>query len=98
MVKPPPVATVVHPESVYQVTVPVELEAAVKACPPPPAFTGLAKVSWSWTVITPAAPAHAPAVKVRDGVMKTRRVPGAGVMLNVAEVAPVNAPEAAVRV
>src|SRR4051812_47207226 len=98
MVKLPPPATAVHPESVYQVTVPVEPEAAVKACPAPPTFTGLPKVSWNWTVITPAAPAHAPAVKVRAAVMKARRLPTEGVMLNVAEVAPVNAPEAAVRV
>src|SRR4051812_6646610 len=97
MVKTPPPAGVLHAESVHQVTVPVELEAAVKACPPP-TFTGLPKVSWNWTVITPAAPEHAPAVKVRAGVMKARRFPGAGEMLNAAEVAPVNAPEAAVRV
>src|SRR3954470_7499687 len=33
MVKPPPPAARVHAVSVYQVTVPVELEAAVKPCP-----------------------------------------------------------------
>src|SRR4051812_15772251 len=98
MVKLPPVATVLHPWSTYQVTVPVELEAAVKDCPAPPTFTGLPKESWNWTVITPARPRHPPAVKVRGGVVKARRFPEAGVMLNAAELAPVNAPEAAVRV
>src|SRR5437868_6656133 len=60
MVKPPPDAPAVHPGSVNQLTVPVELESAVKDCPPTPAFTGLPKASWNWTVMTPAAPAHAP--------------------------------------
>src|SRR5262245_51283653 len=98
MVKPPPEATVVQVGSVYQVTVPVELEAAVKACPALVTITGLPKESWNWTVITPPAPEHTPAVKVRAGVVKARRFPEEGVMLNVLEVAPVNAPEAAVRV
>src|SRR5256885_17261919 len=95
MVKLPPDATVVHPESVNQVTVPVELEPAVRSCPLPPAFTGLPKVSWNWTVITPATPAHAPAVKVREGVMKARRFPEAGVVFEEGEVAPGSAAEGA---
>src|SRR5687768_2828829 len=70
MVKLPPVATVPQPESLYQVTVPVESEEAVSACPPPPAFTGLPNASWSSTVMTLDNPPQAPAVKVRDGVLK----------------------------
>src|ERR1043165_1707498 len=98
MVKLPPDACVVHAASVNQVSVPVELEAAVKGCPAPPTFTGLPKLSWNWTVITFAAAAHAPAVNVRACVMKARRFPIEGWTLNEVEVAPVNAPEAAASV
>src|SRR5437899_6670175 len=97
MVNAPPV-DVLHPTSEYQVTTPVESEAAVNACPPAEALTGLPRLSWSWTVITPAAAAHAPAVRVRGGVMKTSRPAGAGPMLNAALVAPVSGADAAVRV
>src|SRR4051812_23140776 len=98
MVKPPPEATAPQPESVYQVTVPVESEVAVKGTPPAPALTGLPKLSWSCTVITPGGPGQAPAVKVRAAVTNTSRRPVAGVMLKVAEVAPVSGAEAAVSV
>src|SRR5689334_16712074 len=91
MVKPPPTAKVVQAESVNQVTVPVESELAVKGTPPAGALIGLPKASWSCTVITPAAPGQAPAVKVRDGVMNTSCGLSKGTMakaLLVAEVRP----------
>src|SRR5262245_21827496 len=98
MVKPPPGATEAQAASMYQVTVPVESEVAVKGTPAGPALTGLPKLSWSCTVITLPSPGEAPAVKVRAGVMNTSFWPLAGVMLKVAEVAPVSGAEAAVSV
>src|SRR5437868_4129947 len=98
MVNAPPPAVVPQEESVYQVTVPVELEAAVNACPPAEALTGLPLLSWSWTVITLASPAHAPATMVRGGVVKTSRPAAAGPMLKAALVAPVSGADEAVRV
>src|SRR4051812_45940645 len=98
MVKLPPAAVVEQVESVYQVTVPVELDATVNACPPPEALTGLPRRSWSWTVITPAAPGHAPAVMVREGVVKLSRPAPAGTTLNAELVAPVSGADEAVRV
>src|SRR5512140_2966784 len=89
MVNDPLEATVPQEESVYQVTVPVELEAAVNACPPAGALSGLPKLSWRWTVITPAAPEHAPAVKVRAGVVNASRLIGAASMENATLLAPV---------
>src|SRR5262245_55495597 len=98
MVNPPPVATVPQLKFVYQVTVPVELEAAVNVRPPAGAVVGLPKASWSWTVITLPAPAHAPAVMVREGVLKANRPGPAGPMSNATLVAPVSPTDEAVRV
>src|SRR5579862_2368686 len=70
MVNAPPLAADEHAESMYQFTVPVELDEAVSAWPPPPAFTGLPDASCSCTVMTALAPGQTPAVKVRDGVVK----------------------------
>src|SRR4051812_18462857 len=82
MVNVPPAAVVVQAESVNQLTTPVEVEAAVNACPPAGALTGLPKMSWSWTLITLAAPGHVPAVMVREGVMKASWPPDPGTTSN----------------
>src|SRR4051812_42471313 len=98
MVKFPPAAPDVHPASLHQVTVPVELETAVNACPPGPALTELPNGSWSWTVITPAAPEHTPAVTVREGVRKPNLPAPALMTLNAELVAPASGADEAVRV
>src|SRR4051812_39902996 len=71
MVKLPPAAPVAQVGLVYQDTVPVELLAAVNACPPAPALRGFPEGSCSCTVIALAAPAHCPAAKVWEPVVKT---------------------------
>src|SRR6476619_318072 len=98
MVNAPPVATVEQDGSVYQITVPVELEDAVNVRPPAGALTGLLKASWSWTVTTLPAPAHTPAVMVREGVMKAYLPGPAGPILNAALVAPLSGDDDAVSV
>src|SRR3954465_16079544 len=78
MVNVPPAAVVVQAESVNQLTTPGEGEAAVNARPPAGALPGLPKMSWSWTLITLAAPGHVPAVMVREGAMSARWPPDRG--------------------
>src|SRR5262245_3729442 len=97
MVNAPPMAAVVQVASVYQLTVPVELELAVNAWPPAD-VTALPNASWSWTVMTRVAPPQAPAVKVRLGVVIPSRFAAAALMLNAALVARVRPGDVATRV
>src|SRR4051794_34918688 len=78
MVNTPPVETLEHPALVYQAPVPA-LERAVSFWPAAPAVSGAPVELCSWTVMTPAAPAQAPATRVRGGVVNARWVARAGV-------------------
>src|SRR4051812_531184 len=79
MVKTPPAAEVPQAASVNHVTAPVDVVLAVNAWPEAPAGTGLPAASRSWTVMGVPAPAHAPAVKVRGGVVTGGRGGGPAV-------------------
>src|SRR5436189_42109 len=100
MVNAPPAAGVPHALSVYQVTVPVESEAAVNACPPGGALTGLLKLSLSWTVITPGAAGviGTPAEALDGGTVNATLEAAAGRMSKALEIAPVSGADAAVSV